>query len=287
MTHPIKYAVATALFLASFIMGTASGLAASKKPPTNLRPDTMEAFQHYVSLTDERNAEELRPGGPFLWVDALPAKSRNEAYAALRRGEVMVERIETVENGKPVKCPRGMIHDWVGVVFIPGATLGQALAQAQDYTEHPRMYAPSEVRAKILEHDGNHFKVSIRYVNTKLVNVVLDVVFDFHFHALDATRAWSFSRTLSVHQVEDAGTPQEVALPEGEGSGYLWSMVTYSRYEQRDGGTYVQTESIALSRGIPPILAWLLGPLTRSIPRRVLTFVLEHTRTAVLHPPAS
>jgi hypothetical protein len=287
MRLPVTYAASAILALAFLLAGIPAGLAAPESPPVDLRPETMAAFERYVSLTDSRNAEELRRGTPFLWVDALPPKRRSEAYAAMERGEVMIEKVKTLEDGKAIKFPGGMIHDWVGAIFIPGATLAQTLALAQDYARHPQIYGPYELSSKILEHDGDHFKVSIRYLNKSLITVVLDVVFDIEYHTLDATHAWSRNQTISVRQVEDAGTPREKVLPEGEGGGYLWSMVTYSRYLERDGGTYVQSESIALSRSIPAILSWLIGPYARSIPRKVLTGVLEDTRKGVLHPPTS
>jgi hypothetical protein len=287
MRFPVTHLAAAILALAILLAGTPAGHAAPKSPPVDLRPETMAAFEHYISLTDNRNAEELRSGAPFLWVDALPTTRRSEAYAALLRGEVTIEKLKTLDDGKVVKCPGGMIHHWVGDIFIPGATLAQTLAVVKDYPRHPQIYAPYELSSKILEHDGNHFKVSIRYLNKSLIAVVMELVFDIEYYPLDATHAWSRSQTVSVRQVEDAGTPREEVLPEGEGGGYLWSMVTYSRFVERDGGTYVQSESIALSRSIPAILAWLIGPYTRSIPRKVLTGVLEDTRKGVLEPPAS
>jgi len=40
--------------------------------PASLTYPIKEAFDRYVTLTDARNAEELRQGTPFLWVDTLP-----------------------------------------------------------------------------------------------------------------------------------------------------------------------------------------------------------------------
>jgi len=43
----------------------------------------------------------------------------------------------------------------------------------------------------------------------------------------------------------------------------------------------VQIESISLSRTVPLLLAWIVNPLTRSIPRDVLSRTLINTRKAV------
>jgi hypothetical protein len=59
-------------------------------------------------------------------------------------------------------------------------------------------------------------------------------------------------------------------------------MNTYWRFEEKDGGTYVESESISLTRDIPTGLGLLVGPFVNSIPRESLTFTLATTRSAVL-----
>jgi hypothetical protein len=51
-----------------------------------------------------------------------------------------------------MKCPHGLIHHWVGVIFIPGATLEQTLRIVEDYDHHADYYRPDVMRSKILEH---------------------------------------------------------------------------------------------------------------------------------------
>src|SRR5690349_21761050 len=67
----------------------------------NLRPETREVFRRYVDLTEARKAEELK-AGPFLWIDGEKEEERRREYEALRRGEVLMKRIETRENGKKI-----------------------------------------------------------------------------------------------------------------------------------------------------------------------------------------
>jgi len=75
--------------------------------------------------------------------------------------------------------------------------------------------------------------------------------------------------------------------PEGHDRGFLWRMNTYWRFEQKDGGTYVESQSISLTRDIPTGVGWLVGPMVNSIPRESLTFTLATTRAAVLKRMAS
>jgi len=57
-------------------------------------------------------------------------------------------------------------------------------------------------------------------------------------------------------QHEDCGgegrrQANERELPPGTGDGYLWRLYSYWRYEERDGGTWVECEAISLTRDIP------------------------------------
>src|SRR3989442_14715257 len=108
--------------------------------PPHLRSEALAAFDHYVELTEARNEEELRKGAPFFWIDDLPGAERTAAYAELRRGSVKIERRGTRENGRAIPRKRGVIHHWVGMIFVPGATLNETLALLQDYNHHASYY---------------------------------------------------------------------------------------------------------------------------------------------------
>ena len=60
-------------------------------------------------------------GSPFLWLDRQPEAQRRELDARLQKGEIVVSRLETRDGGKAVKVPDGLVHHWIGTVFIPGA----------------------------------------------------------------------------------------------------------------------------------------------------------------------
>jgi hypothetical protein len=103
-----------------------------------------------------------------------------------------------------------------------------------------------------------------------------------HYQRLDATRVASRSVSTRVQEVHDAGSPDEKVLPEGEGGGFMWRINSYWRFMERDGGTYVQCESVSLTRDIPTGLGWLIGPFVESIPRESLRFTLEATRNRLV-----
>jgi hypothetical protein len=250
-------------------------------------------FDRYVQLTEERVSNELRPSGAFLNVDALNADEREAAYRKLRAGEVRIETLTTLDRGQKIPCPGCMIQHWVGIVFIPGATLEQTLRFVRDYDHHAEYFAPEVTRATILSRGGDDYRVFMRFRRTKVVTVVLDTEHNVHYQRIDDTRASSRSVSTRIQEVEDAGKSTEHALPEGKDNGYLWRINNYWRFVQRDGGAnsgiYVQCESVSLSRDIPAGLGWLIGPLVESIPQESLRFTLEGTRRGVLaaqNPPA-
>lgn len=246
-----------------------------------LKPETVAAFNHYVELSEQRMAGEIR-SGPFLQIDGLPTKDRDVALARLKNGEVVVERLETLDQGRKITVPSGLIHHWIGTVFIPGVTLAQTVAFLQDYDDRSKFYAPAVERSRLIERSGDHFKMYMRLREKKIITVVLDTDYDITYTSFGPERTVCRSATTRVAQVENDGQKDEYSKPVGNDSGFMWRLNTYWRIEQRDGGTYVQLEAISLSRDIPAALAWLIGPFVNSFPKRSLEFTLDRTREALL-----
>jgi len=262
----------------------APGLLASEAADpaaANLKPNTVTAFNEYVQLTDARNNAELQRGTNLLWIDGLPERERAQAYEALKRGEVKIQKLETLENGQKIRCPGGMIHHWVGVVFVPGAKLQDVLGVLQDYDHHAQYYAPDVERSKIESHDGDDFVVFLRFRRHKIITVVLNTQHDVRYFRDSETREHSRSFAVRIAEVENTGKSDEREKTPGEDGGFLWRMETWWRMEERGAGVYVQSEVASLTRDIPTGLGWLIGPFVTSIPKETLTFTLEATRRAV------
>jgi hypothetical protein len=245
-----------------------------------LNEETNASFQHYLQLTDARNAEELKRDSGLLWVDGLPETGRTTAYAELKRGEVKMEKLETRENGEPIHCPGAMIHHWVGLIFIPGAKLDDVLGILEDYDRHSVYYAPDVERSRIESRDGDHYRVFLRFRRHKVITVVLNTKHDVQYYRDSPERAHSRSSAVRIAEVENPGKSDEREKTPGDDGGFLWRMETWWRMEERDGGVYVQSEVASLTRNIPAGLGWLIGPFVTSIPRESLTFTLEATRRA-------
>ena len=100
-------------------------------------------------------------------------------------------------------------------------------------------------------------------------------------------RAYSFSPPypfLAIARIAELEHPDSPELSVGQGHGYLWRLNDYWRLEEKDGGVYIQVESIALSRDVPPLLAWFVNPLIRRVSRTTLTNLLSNTRKGLLRP---
>lgn len=246
-----------------------------------LKPQTVAAFDRYVRATEARMDEELR-GGRFLVVDRLPSDRRDAAYSRLRMGQIRIEEMRSLDDGRAITIPSGLIHDWVGVIFVPGATIPQVLAVLRDYDNHQNIYKPDVRRSKMLQRSDDRFEVYLQFYRKTIITVVINANFDVQYAQLDGTHSMSKSYSTRIAEVQDAGKPDERELPVGRDHGYLWRLYAYWRMEEKDGGVYLQNESVALSRSVPWEFAWLVNPLLRSIPRAVLSNLLRDTRKAVL-----
>ena len=273
----------TPLLLALLAWPTLAMCAASAGEPAavKLKQVTDAAFEHSVQLTEARNAEELKRGSGLLWIEALPENERAAAFAQLKRGEVKMEKLETQENGEAIRCPGGMIHHWVGLIFVPHARLEDVLGILEDYDRHSVYYAPDVAQSRIESRDGDHFRVFLRFRRHKVITVVLNTEHDVQYYRDAPERAHSRSSAVRIAELENPGKSDEREKTPGDDGGFLWRMETWWRMEERDGGVYVQSEVASLTRNIPTGLGWMIGPFVMSIPKESLTFTLEATRKAV------
>ena len=250
-------------------------------PASSLQPATIRAFENYVARTEVRSGKSLGLAD-FFWIDELTKAKKEEAYERLKSGKVELQHVSGEAAGGSSAIPGGMIHDWQGMVFIPGAKLDEVLKLLQDYDDHAKYYAPDVEKAKIEAHDGEHFRVYMRFRRKKILTVVLNTEQEITYYRDSPTRAHSRSSATRIAEVENAGTPQEREKTPGDDNGFMWRLETWWRMEERDGGVYVQNEVVSLTRDIPAVLAWMIEPFLTSIPKESLEFTMEATRRGVL-----
>ncbi len=194
-----------------------------------------------------------------------------------------MERLVTRDSaGREIEAPGGLIHHWIGDVFIPGASMRDVLDFCQDYNQH-KDYYPEIIRSRLLSRSGQDFKIFYRIRKHDVITVTLDTEHDVRYTRLDDRRWSSRSVSTRIAEVVDAGQPGEHELPVGQDDGFLWRINSYWRFVARDGGVYVECESISLTRDIPTGLGWLIGPFVTSIPKESLESTLANTRSGVLN----
>jgi hypothetical protein len=236
----------------------------------SLKRETLEAFLSYVRKR-EADLDTGRLRGPrFLWVD-----DDVDRKALVKAGEVVIEGF----SGKgSVEVRAGLIHDWIGAAFIPGAKLAAVMAMVQDYDNHKSVYQPEVIDSKLRAKSGNRYKVHLRLLKRKVITVVLNTEHDVEYASLGPSRIHSRSYSTRIAEVEDPGTARERERPLEQSHGFLWRLNSYWRFEQRDGGVYVECEAISLTRGVPFGLGMIVMPIIRDLPRESLRRTLEATR---------
>jgi len=241
--------------------------------PVQLKSETVQAFSTYISDAETAAEQILHAGGPFLWSDTDSERARH-----VREGQVVAQ----FWSGRgPVKIPNGLVHDWVGAVLIPGSTIEETLALIQDYDNHKNIYKPEVIASRLLSHQGDDFQIYLRLLKKKVITVVLDTDHQVHYRSLERSRCLCRSYTTRIAEVEDAGGATERVLPPDTGHGFLWRLYSYWRFEERDGGVYVECRAISLTRDVPFGLGWAIDPIIQKLPQESLSNTLAATRTSL------
>jgi len=247
-----------------------------------LKQNTTTAFDKYVTATEARIESELHPGATFLYVDGLPTDAIKRSYDKLKSGEVLVERRETKAPGLSSDVPDGMVHHWIGIIFIQGVTLTQVIPIMQDYDRRAELYKPDVIASHLISHEGSNYRFFLRLYQKRFTTVIFNTEYVAQWGQVTPGKVYSHSISTRIAEVRDSVRPDGEEWPVGKGRGYLWRLNTYWRFEEKDGGVYMQCEALSLTRDIPLGLGWLLKPLVTKIPRESLNRALGQTRTVVL-----
>jgi hypothetical protein len=246
-----------------------------------LKQETIQAFDQYVRVTEEERAAKMRKSGAFLWINSQDDALRQQLHERLARGEVVTKRLETRDDNRPIRIPHGLVHHWVGTIFIPGATLPQTMALMENYPTYPQLFSFGAQRSQVLSQEKNHSQVQLRMFREARSPVFYNVDLDDRYSRVDADHGHLRSRSTRIAELADVGKPTEHELPVGNDRGLLWRLNLDWSCQEENGGVFLQIELIALSRGVPAIIAWLANPYIQSIPHEYLEKVLQAMRSGV------
>jgi hypothetical protein len=239
---------------------------------TELKEQTLNAWDAYIQTANSEMDRRLH--SPFLWVDEVPDRIQR-----VRAGNILVT---SVGQHNPKSVPSGLIHDWMGAAFIPNATLEDVLSVARDYGHYKDFYKPTVVDSKPLSSTGQCDKYSMLLANKEVVaSMALDSEYETCYHQVDQRRWYSVVYTTQVREIRHYGQSDAKELPPGQGNGYVWRVYGFARFEERDGGVYVELEAIVLSRDIPFAVRWIVDPIVRRVAKNSMSTSLRQTEEAV------
>jgi hypothetical protein len=221
-------------------------------------PAAVAAFDTYTAQVESRLANQHRTPDAFL---ALNSTNR----ARLRAGTPLIENLTP-----PTQRSDVLIHHWRATAFIPSATPADFDRLLRDFSAYPQKFAPDIVSSTVLTRTPTDTLLRLRTRQHHFITVILDTTCDVSFAALDPAHHYSISRSTRIDEITPGGD-----------NGFLYRLNTYWAWEQRDGGLYIQLESLSLTRSIPHGLAWAVRPYLESIPRDSLIFTLTSARNAL------
>lgn len=266
--------VLSTFLLAAFTLPSQTTVAMSAE----LRPTALKAWHDYVEATERRIAAELSSNRGFLALDfqdaPQAARERRDAFA----GEIPVRQIRaTDENGRRIDIPDGMVHHWRGTVFIPNVTLDALMVRVAN----PRAEDTKQedvLASQVLDRGPGQLKMYLKLQRSKIVTVVYNTEHLVQYQRLGTAKASSRSVATKIAEIENPRESNEREKPEGHDHGFLWRMNSYWRYEQVNGGVFVECESMTLSRSIPPILEYVIRPIINRVARESMQRTLGSMR---------
>jgi hypothetical protein len=257
-----------------FVTGSLLVCVAAMSNAAELKEETLKAWNENVRAADSHMLERLPAGKHFLWIDEAPDRRHQT-----RAGEILVSG---VGPHNPRRVRSGLIHHWIGATFIPNTKLDDVFAVVRDYSRYKEFYRPAVIDAKPVSQAGAYDKFSMLLLNKAVLKrTALESDYESSYFQVDVKRWYSVASATRVQEIEDYGESGERKLPVNEGGGYIWRLHSISRFEERDGGVYVELEAIALSRDIPISFRWIVDPIVRRVSRDALSTSLRQTSNAV------
>jgi hypothetical protein len=265
-------------FVCGLLLAFSGALRASAQPSSL----AVAGFNTYIAATEARLDHQHRQAenqaGDITTILAGVAAT-NAGEKRLLHGDVIIEPLSAGARGD---LPGALLHDWRGTVFIPRATAAEFERLLRRVDAYPAVFAPQVIAARITAEPGaNHLQTWMRVRQKHVFSIVLDASYDVTYARGNRSNGFSASRSTHIFEMSGTGTEQEHPLTPAEEHGFLWRLNTYWTYEERDGGLFLQVETVSLSRDIPAGLGWALRPLLESIPRESLEFTLSSARSAL------
>lgn len=214
--------------MAGVVLATLSGGAAAAQPA----PETLRAWDEHIA-----GIETTRQQG------GLPTAEPGDP------------------QGRELRVPGGLVHEWSGSVVIRGISVEALVAALTD----PGTPPPQDdvVEARVLSRHGDSLRVYLKLRRSAIVTVTYDTEHDVVFERASPT---SFTSRSVASSIREAG---------GGDRGFLWRMNSYWTYRQVDGGVRVDVLSVSLSRDVPMLARPIVSPVAGRVARESMRRTLE------------
>ncbi len=238
---------------------------------TKLQPQTVNEFEQYAKSVEAQLGERRQGQKSFLDLEDDPA-SKQKVLA----GQFSIRELP---NGQPIAIKDGLIHDWLGAVYIPHASIAQVLDVLRDFNRHKEIY-PEIADSRTIRQSGNNVTGFWRLQRKGIVPVILNVEQDVYYQQISPERWTCRAYARKITEVDTNLFTWGRKFPPGEGHGYLWRLYAYWSLESFNGGVLGECRTLSLSRDIPEGLAWAVGPYVQKTPYESLLSTLQGTRKA-------
>ena len=245
-----------------------------------LKEETARAWDDYIQAVNTQMQKRATSEGPFLWSDEV-----TDRRDQLRAGDIIVSPIDPQV---PKRVPSGLIHHWIGAVFMPKIRVDDVLSVTRNYERYSEYFRPVVLDAKPICRTDSEDRFFLLLMNRSVLRkTALEGEYQTRYFQLSQDKWYSISYATRIQEIENYGQPAERKLSDGTGSGYIWRITSFTRLEQRDDGVYMEVEAIVLSRDIPAAFRWFVAPMVRRVSRNSLLISLQQTQDAVAKAVAS
>jgi hypothetical protein len=225
-------------------------------PAQSLKPQTVSDFECYVQSAESRMAARKA----FLTADSDPALLQQ-----LMRDPAVQTLLGNGPN--PHKVASAMLYDWIGTVFIPGATVDRTVRMLQDYDHRARYFSEVIATSRLLCRTGEErFGFSMRLKEPAVIDAENDVVWE----RVDPHRWRCRSYSTKVTEI-------------GRQHGYLLRLNSYWRFFETDKGVFAEGQTITLSGEFGALMR-TLGSMAGINPEKSLKKSLASMRESLLKP---
>ncbi len=237
-----------------------------------LEPQTISEFERYAQGVESKLAERWQGKKNFLYIQDDPAELQK-----VLAGDLFIKQLSA---GQPTEVTDGLIHDWLGTVYIPHTTMERVMSVMRDFNNHKNIY-PEVADSRTIRQNGNDVTGFWRLQRKGMVPVILNVEQDAHYQQISPGKWICRAYAKQISEVDTNLFTWGRKFPVGKGHGYLWRLYAYWSLEEFNGGILAESRTLSLSRDIPPGLAWAVGPYVQKMPQESLSSTLKETKKAV------